>query len=42
MARAFKFLKNTSVNCGAVAEGNGVAADVTGGAAAAGEGFASG
>lgn len=52
MARAFKFLKNTSVNCGAVAEGDGVAADdkagvlladeVTGEAAAAGEGFASG
>ena len=49
IARAFKFLKSTSVNCGAVAEGDGVAADdkagvvlageVTGEAAAAGEGF---
>jgi len=52
IARAFKFLKSTSVNCGAVAEGDGVAADdeggvalageVTGEAAAAGEGFDAG
>ena len=52
MARAFKFLKSTSVNCGAVAEGDGVAADdkagvvlageVTSGAAATGEGFDAG
>ena len=27
IARAFKFLKSTSVNCGVVAEGDGVAAD---------------
>lgn len=52
MARAFKFLKSMSVNCGAVAEGDGVAADdkagvvlageMTGGAAAAGEAFDAG
>jgi len=52
IARAFKFLKSTSVNCGVVAEGDGVAADdkagvvlageAAGGAAAAGEGFVSG
>ena len=36
IARAFKFLKSTSVNCGA-AEGDGVAADDEGGVALAGE-----
>jgi hypothetical protein len=38
MERAFKFLKSTSVNCGTVAEGEGVAAEVKDGLLLSGEG----
>ncbi len=38
MERAFKFLKSTSVNCGAVAEGGAVAAEAKDGLVLSGEG----
>jgi len=38
MERAFKFLKSTSVNCGTVAEGGGLAAEVKDGLLLSGEG----
>ena len=37
MARAFKFLKSTSVSCGALGDGAGVTLEVNGGVVAAAE-----